>query len=64
MAETPCGSVHESPVRHLPHANVDPGRMAATSNWAPHLPHFMSFMDASEHAGGNLSPCRTLNGAS
>jgi hypothetical protein len=20
MAETPCGSVHESPVRHLPHA--------------------------------------------
>ena len=34
MAETPCGSVHESPVRHLPHAPKRKARKTKFRDWA------------------------------
>jgi hypothetical protein len=33
MAETPCGSVHESPVRHLPHAPKRKARKTKFRDW-------------------------------
>ena len=35
MAETPCGSVHESPVRHLPHARIRKDRKTKFRDWVP-----------------------------
>ena len=35
MAETPCGSVHESPMRHLPHAPKRKARKTKFRAWDP-----------------------------
>ena len=37
MAETPCGSVHESPVRHLPHAPKRKAKKTKFRDWNPLL---------------------------
>src|SRR5882762_9580511 len=40
MAETPCGSVHESPVRHLPHAPKRKARKTKFRDWVSALQRF------------------------
>ncbi len=66
MAETPCGSVHESPVRHLPHAPKRKAGKTEFKDWVsarqrfePAIANPSHVLAAGTNRGQNDSPFRS-----